>query len=223
MILNIYDLLTLKDTNPIGPLRAWLLPWPWDAVNHTRWSRFLPCFLSDQQSRRPIRRNIRRTTVRFNVLACITKTSFYIQCIRYSRAWHTSTSCPQDTSHSSRYSLPIHLSGRTRQLNTITIYDYLEAIRTLQSHQAPYCEILLYTDVFIGQIIPTFYCPRETQLVHSIWLSRSPRSVWELLEKFSVPWATQLSYPNLLSNIPRSVQELLSHLIDFILQFEMIL
>ena len=138
----------------------------------------------------------------FNTLACITNTSRKLQCVRFARYQHISPSDPQDTSHQPLYLFTINFLGRSRQLEAITIHEYLEALKMLQSYQAPYCKAILYSYVLIGQISPTVSFPRANQLVHSSWFSHSPRFVQDTLDNFSFLWATnwiiRVDYQNLI-------------------------
>ena len=88
----------------------------------------------------PYQEEISHTTASFNTPTCITKKNRETQCVHSDRERHTRAS---ETSHSQRYLFPIKLSGRARKLETILIYDSLEALGTNQAHQVSYCETIL--------------------------------------------------------------------------------
>ena len=141
----------------------------------------------------PISRDIWRTTARFNVIAHITKYKS-----------HDSTRplmpLPIAQSHQTLRThcthcytpLKIYLLGWSIQVQTIVTYNSLEALRTLQSHQASHWSHHINNIMYIGVIISISgqlspqpqinpivtiilkpFCIRSLWFSHSSWLSSS--------------------------------------------------
>ena len=115
--------------------------------------------------------DIHRTTTSFNAPISITKKNHKLQWIRSDREQHTSMA---ERSYSQRYWFPVNFSGRARQLESIAIYNSLEALKTLQHYQSSYCKTLITLDILIGHIRPPVSYPWATQMAYSSLLYHSP-------------------------------------------------